>query len=173
VPQQIDALSLEEIPLQLVLALDTSFSVHGEPLQHLKEAAHAAVASLRPTDCAAFLTFSHVLQAHATFSSDTGAIDQAIDGLEADGATALNDAAFAAIGLRADPARRKLVLLFTDGVDAGSWLTPLAVIDEAHRSDVVVDGVLLDLANGSQARPGARPVVPAQRRRWFLEEPQF
>jgi VWFA-related protein len=174
VEQQIDAISLEDVPLDLVLAFDTSFSVRGEPLRHLKEAAHAAVASLRPGDRVAFLTFSHVVERHLSFSSNTAAINDAIDGLDADGATALNDAAFAAMGLRSDREGRVLVLLFTDGFDTASWLSPMAVIDQAHRSDVVVDAVLLDPAAGvplQRLRDGA--VLPAQRRRWFLEEPQW
>jgi hypothetical protein len=46
VRQQIDAVAIEDLPVSMMLALDTSFSVHGEALADLKEAARAAVASL-------------------------------------------------------------------------------------------------------------------------------
>ena len=77
VRQQIEAVSLEEVPLHLLLVLDTSSSVRGEPLEHLKEAAHAAVASLRPTDRAALIAFSHVIQLQIPFTADTAAIARA------------------------------------------------------------------------------------------------
>jgi Ca-activated chloride channel homolog len=175
VPQQIAALSVEDAPLDLVFVLDTSFSVRGAALQHLKEAAHAAVASLRASDRAALLTFSHLLERHVPLSGDSDAIDRAIDRLDADGATALNDAAFAAIALPSDAERRKLVVLFTDGFDTASWLSPLAVIERAHRSDVVVDAVLLDQPVLGSPQRGLRDgsALPGQRRRWFLEEPQL
>ena len=175
VPQQIEALSLESVPLNLVFTFDTSFSVRGALLQHLKEAAHAAVVSLRPTDRVSFLTFSHVLHRSLHFGGNTAAIDTAIDSLEADGTTALNDAAFAAMELRPEREGRSLVLLFTDGFDTASWLTPLAVIQQARRSDVVVDAAVLEppSASGPPTRFPARPALPAERRRWFLEDPQL
>jgi VWFA-related protein len=42
-----------------------------------------------------------------------------------------------------DPADggRNLLLVFSDGLDTASWLTPERVLDSARRSDVVVYGV--------------------------------
>ena len=166
--QHIDAIALENVPLHLVLALDTSSSVRGEPLMRLKEAARAAAASLRPDDRVALLTFSHVIERRLGFSADTESLDHAIADIEAGGATALHDAASAALALRTGGEGRMLVLLFTDGFDTASWLNPLAVIEQARRSDVVVEAVRLP-----EMRDRAAPILPAQARRWFLEEPQL
>jgi len=175
VAQRIEALALEDVPLHLLLALDTSSSMRGEPLQHLKGAAHAAIGALGPNDRAALLTFSHAIQRRIPFSGDLASINQAVDLVEATGGTALNDAAYAAFGQRESVDGRMLVLLFTDGFDTMSWLSPLAVIDEARRSDVVVDAVRLEpIGEGIpplRVRGGSVPVFPGEVRKWFFEEP--
>lgn len=72
---------------------------------------------------------------------------------------------------------RTLVLLFTDGLDTTSWLSPLTVIEEARRSDVVVDAVRLDPVadpmTDFRRRSRLPPPPSGQVRRWFLEEPQL
>jgi VWFA-related protein len=57
------------------------------------------------------------------------------------GDTSLVDGTYAAIML--DPANggRNLLLIFSDGLDTASWLTPERVLDSARRSDMVVYGV--------------------------------
>jgi VWFA-related protein len=171
--QQIEALAVEDVPLNLVFAFDVSFSIRGAPLDYLKEAARSAVASLRPIDRVALLTFSHTLRLAAAFADDRAAVNRAIDQLVANGATALTDAVSAALALRPAVDGRTLLLVFTDGLDTGSWLGPLAVIEQARRSDAVVDAVLLDDHSSALESSGGRTVLPAQRRRWFLEEPRW
>src|SRR5947208_3404573 len=176
VRQQIEAVSLAEVPIHFLLALVTSSSVRGEPLEHLKVAARAAIASLRPTDHAALIAFSHVIQLQIPFTADTAAIARAIDAVEANGATALCDAVFGALATREAVDGRTLVLLFTDGLDTTSWLSPLTVIEEARRSEVVVDAVRLDPVADQTIdfrRSRLPPPPPGQTRRWFLEEPQL
>ena len=58
VRQRIEAIDFGGVPLSVMFALDTSVSVWGQPLQHLKEAASAVVSLLTPNDRAAVLTFS-------------------------------------------------------------------------------------------------------------------
>lgn len=177
VAQRVEAVSLEEVPLNLLLALDTSGSMADEPLRHLKDAAHAAVANLGATDRTSVLTFSHVVQKRIEWSSDTAAVGRAIDGLDSAGSTSLTDAAYAALTMRESTDGRMLVLLFTDGLDTASWLDPLAVLEAARRSDVVVVAVRLDseLAGLSVSifRDTRTPAAPAAVRRWFGEEPQL
>jgi hypothetical protein len=45
VAQKIEAVTFEDVPVSLMLALDVSGSVKGAPLEHLKEAARAAAAA--------------------------------------------------------------------------------------------------------------------------------
>jgi len=56
VPQRIDAVLLEDVPITLLLVLDTSGSVGGAPLVQLRAAAEAAVEALRPDDRVGLVT---------------------------------------------------------------------------------------------------------------------
>jgi Ca-activated chloride channel homolog len=142
VAQAIDAVTIEDVPFSVLLALDASESMEGGPLKDLKTAAAAAVESLRDVDRAAVLTFSEELRQPAAWLPKGPALARAIDGLRASGATALFDAAFAALILRdADPGRRALVLVFSDGEDTSSWLPASAALDKASRTDAVVYSV--------------------------------
>ncbi len=141
VPQRIESASLEEVPLSVMFALDVSGSVRGEPLMHLKEAAEAAIAALRPSDRAALLTFSEELRLAADWTSDRATLGARLADVSARGGTAINDAAYAALTLRDEAPRRALALIFSDGDDTASWLPTAAVLDAARRTDVVVYGV--------------------------------
>jgi Ca-activated chloride channel homolog len=182
VRQRVEAVALEELPLHLLLLLDTSTSVAGEPLAHLKEAAHTAIAGMRPADRVALMIFSHALQLVFPWSANARAMDGAIDRVNAEGATALYDALSAAFAMREAVEGRMLILLFTDGMDTTSWLSGPAIIDQARRSDVVIDAVRFQPKEGpgpplrGPSRSGASrypPALAAQRRRWFLEEPSL
>lgn len=178
VVQQIDAVSFEEAPLSVLLALDTSRSVAGQPLQHLKQAAAAVNALLRPGDRAAVLTFAQEVDLAASWDANREQTDYAIARTEAAGSTALHDAVFTALTLRDPQPGRPLVLVFTDGDDTASWLPGSTVIDLARRTDVVVYGVglrghtarqtgyLVDFQSGLQ--PDIPPVVPSELRKSFL-----
>ena len=139
--QQIEAVSIEDVPVTLFLALDTSSSVKGQMLDQLKLAARAAVGALRDDDSAALLTFSQRIDRPANVTRDRGVVTAAIDRMKAEGATALRDAIFAATALREQAPGRVVLLVFTDGLDTVSWLDTASVIDAALRSDMVIYGV--------------------------------
>src|SRR5256885_15613625 len=58
VAQQIDLVSFEQIPLNVVLALDMSASVAGDRLERLRSAGGAILGSLEKNDQSALVTFS-------------------------------------------------------------------------------------------------------------------
>lgn len=164
VPQRIDSLALEDVPLSIMLALDTSESVAGAPLLHLKTAAAAVIDLLGREDRAALLTFSHEVKLRSPWTEPAGLLAP-IALTEASGATSLHDAAYAALTLKDERSGRSLVLVFSDGDDTSSWLPGAAVIDLARRSDSVVyavglrsgtgliPGYLVDVSSGLQAPP--------------------
>jgi Ca-activated chloride channel family protein len=143
IPQRVESVAFEDVPLSLMLALDTSGSVDGQPLEHLKQAALAVVHLLRPGDRAALLTFNSYVSLQTAWTSDTGRLEAAIQGTKAWGGTALYDAAYSALTLRDTQPGRTLALLFSDGDDTTSWEPGQAVIDIANRNDVVVYAVEL------------------------------
>jgi VWFA-related protein len=159
VVQRIEALSLEQQPIDVLFALDTSASMSGEPLERLKDAAHAAIGVLDARDRIALLTFEHNVSRRLDWTPDRRSADAAIDGLTASGNTSLEDAAFAGFAFRERARGRMLELIFSDGFDTASWLDPVRVLDQARKSDLVVDAVLL----------GGLP--PEIGREWFRDAP--
>jgi VWFA-related protein len=128
----------------VLLALDTSTSVEGSTLSHLKAGAESAVRLLKPQDRAALLTFSSSIGLVAPWGSSQGRLLSALATARADGMTSLHDAAFSALTLHDDVAGyRNLVMIFSDGADTASWLPGSAVLDKARRADSVLYSVLL------------------------------
>jgi VWFA-related protein len=124
-------------PVDVVLALDVSDSVSGEPLEHLKAAAHALVDVLRPEDSFSLLTFSSRVRLAVAPLDSRGRAHEVIEATQPQLTTSLYDAAFAAVAT-ADPRRgRPLALVLSDGVDHGSWLTPGQVLRAAEGSELV------------------------------------
>jgi VWFA-related protein len=137
--QEIDSVAVDEAPISMLLALDTSNSVEGPTLDHLKQAAVTAVESLSPNDRAAVMTFADAVTLRAAWSAATGTTRTAIASAESGGSTSLYDAGYAALTLQDSlPGRRSYVLLFSDGGDTSSWLPTSALLERARRSDAVV-----------------------------------
>lgn len=137
--QEIDTISVDDAPLSMLLALDTSNSVEGPTIRHLKEAAIAAVNSLTKDDRAAILTFAEAVTIRADWDYPSVATRNALAAANSRGSTSLYDAAFAALTLKDDiPGRRSFVILFSDGSDTSSWLPARALLERARRSDAVV-----------------------------------
>ena len=143
VVQRVDSVAFEDVPLNVIFALDASESVQGEPLGHLKQAALAAIELLRPADQAAVLTFDDYVALRADWTTDRAALSSAITGAQSGGATALYDAAYTALTLRPPQPGRTLALVFSDGEDTASWLAGASTIDIARRNDAVVYAVEL------------------------------
>jgi VWFA-related protein len=165
VPQKVEMVVTGSLPVRLLLALDASASVRGEALELLKQAAKAAVESLRASDEAAVLTFAHNVSLAGGWTSDRAELAKAIDAVTARGSTALADAAFTALGLAPKAGTRTLILLFTDGSDTASWLRPDQVLEAARRSEAVVYGVTAG---------AAIPLPPVdQLESWLQTEPSL
>jgi Ca-activated chloride channel homolog len=141
VTQQVELVSFDQIPLNAILALDMSNSVAGDRLDHLRNAGRAVLDQLRVEDQGALVTFHHALGLGSDLTHDLKRVRSALDAADASGDTALVDGTYAGIMLAESDVGRTLLLVFSDGVDTSSWLSPEAVLDTAKRSDVVVYGV--------------------------------
>jgi VWFA-related protein len=150
VVQEIDSVSFEDVPLSVMLVLDTSSSVRGTPLTHLKQAASGVVDRLLPGDRSALMSFNGAVSLDCDWTSDRRRLQDAIDRVDAGGATALHDAAYAALMLRDPSPGRPLVLVFSDAADTASWLPGERVIELVQRHDAVVYAVTL---RGPDTRP--------------------
>ena len=141
VPQQIDFVSYEQIPLNLVLALDMSDSVAGERLDNLRGAGTALLAGLKKDDQAGLVTFSNLVALGSGLTTDRAPVREALENAGGAGNTALVDGVYAGITLGESDVGRALLIVFSDGLDTVSWLTSRAVLDIAKRSDVVAYAV--------------------------------
>jgi VWFA-related protein len=149
VPQKIDLVSYEQIPLNVILGFDMSDSVAGEKLDNLRRAGAAVLGGLKKDDQAALLTFSHIVSLGSPLTGDVAQVKRALDDVGGLGETALIDGTFASIMIGESDAGRALRIVFSDGVDPSSRLAADSVLTVAKRSDVVAYAVAV--------KSGARP----------------
>jgi VWFA-related protein len=113
-----------QVSLAVVLMVDVSGSMDGEPLAQARTAAASFVESLSPQDTAAVLTFSDTVLVAQEFTNDKGMVIDALNRLQAVGNTALYEAGSrAAFKAAESPSRRTVVILLSDGVDYGGKST--------------------------------------------------
>ena len=141
VPQHVDFVSYDQIPLNVVLAFDMSDSVAGERLEHLRSAGTAVLAGLKRNDQSALVTFNNQVMLGAALTSDFDPLREAIGNVAGEGDTSLVDGVYAGMMVGESDAGRALLIVFSDGLDTLSWLSPAAVLDTAKRSDVVAYAV--------------------------------
>lgn len=161
VVQQIRAVDVEHVPLDVICVFDTSGSVKGVRLRELVTAGRSLVDQLRESDQLALLPFATHVSLAVPLTNDHARLQAALSALTASGSTSLRDATFAGLTLEAEDTARTLLIVFSDGDDTSSWLTPPRVMDAARHSDVVVYGVLApSLRTIVTTLPGGRPVPP-------------
>jgi Ca-activated chloride channel family protein len=143
VPQKIEFIGFEQIPISVTLALDMSSSVAGNLLKHLKAAGSGLLDRLTKEDRAALITFTHAVTLGSPLTTDIRNVKMALDHAQPlpSGNTSLIDASYAGLVLAESRSDRPLLIVFTDGLDTSSWLTNEAVMDIAKRSGTVVYSV--------------------------------
>src|SRR5262245_42684146 len=139
--QQVDVVSFDQVPVNVVLAFDMSSSVEGDRRDRLLGGANQLLAGLKRDDQAALVTFSHVVNRGTKLTGDLAAVREALARAEGIGDTALVDGIFAGMMVGESDVGRSLLIVFSDGVDTSSWLAPASVLDAARRSGVVAYAV--------------------------------
>lgn len=162
VEQRIEDLTVETVPVSVLLALDVSESMVGNRLALVRDAARVAVETLRPTDRVSILEFSHAITLRVSLTTDRARLFDGLNALSAGGNTALYDAVYTSLLLGATDGSRNLLLVFTDGNDTASWLRASAVQDAAMRSEFVVYAV----AAQSQIDRPVDMLMRSPNRRW-------
>lgn len=125
-PQVVQSVASEDIPLELVLALDISASM-APSLATLKAAVRDFLSAVPPQHHVSIIAFNGRVYPVARRSVDPAAQAAAVDALTAWGETALYDAIQEGLAMLAPEGGRKALLVFTDGEDQGS---------QASRADV-------------------------------------
>ncbi len=119
-----DLASSKALPLDVLLLVDVSGSMSGAAIASVREAAKAFVAGLAPDDRVAITSFADDVTPLLDFTTDRAKTQASLDGLVANGNTALYRAtAGAALQIGASTASRRAVVLLSDGAQDGVPLT--------------------------------------------------
>ena len=161
VPQTIDSVTLDRVPLNLLLVLDTSESLLGAPFTALIAATRQLVGNLRPDEAATLVTFSDQVRLAVPTTHDRAPVLAALGGLSAAGATSINDAIVLSLLHRppVTPDTRPVMLVFSDGRDTASWLRSAQTQAAVRRSGMLVH--VVELRTEAGATNFAREVAKA------------
>jgi VWFA-related protein len=118
-PQTISHFASEDVPLDLVLAVDVSGSMK-DAMPKVKAAVKEFLTAISPRDQVTLLGFNDSIFTLTRKSTDAAARIRAVDRLAPWGATALYDVVIAGAELLGRETGRKAMVVFTDGEDQGS-----------------------------------------------------
>jgi Ca-activated chloride channel family protein len=142
VKQSVEVMSFERVPLNVVLALDVSFSVTPDQLDHLKAAVRAIFSGLQSGDKAGVLTFSDEIRLPIAMQPKLQLPDlnRVLGMVSTTGSTALIDATYAAMAASdiGDGSRPMAVVFSDGGEDTASFLMADEALAAARRSETVV-----------------------------------
>jgi VWFA-related protein len=139
--QAIDVVDTSDIPINAILALDTSDSTQGQRQKDLVAASQALLDGLKPRDRAALTTFNNLVTPQIALTSDLSAVRQQLQRIEPAGETSIMDGTYVALTATLEQTGRSLVVVCTDGYDTTSWLQPDEVLESAKRSSAVLYAV--------------------------------
>ncbi len=135
VVQAIDAVTIESVPLDVTLFMDTSGSTAGA-LDRMKKNVIAIAGMLRPDDRFRLLTIGLSVEAPVPWQRAGTPI--ALDMKAVPGISVIYDALFVALTHTPAAGRRHLIVAMTDGRDCGSLLDGPRVLEASGRSEAVL-----------------------------------
>jgi Ca-activated chloride channel family protein len=136
-PQRLTTFQVEDIPLELVAAIDVSSSMT-DALPGVKRHATRFLSQLRDGDQVTVLGFNDSIFTLARRSTDRAVRERAVARLAPFGGTALYDVIIHAFDLLGRQAGRRSLLVFSDGEDQSSRASMQAVVQRAESSDATV-----------------------------------
>src|SRR5437868_1776153 len=139
VPQKIAVFSKEsQLPLSIVLAIDTSSSTRKDIRLELEAARRFIHSIIRPQDAVALYTFATYVNEVVPFTAKLHQIDSAINEVRVGGATSLYDAVYLGAKALINRQGRKVLVLITDGGDTASSIDYKEALRTAQQSEALV-----------------------------------
>ena len=137
----------EDIPISMVLVIDTSASMD-EKLSQAQQAAIRFVKTLRPQDNAQVMQFNDRTTVLQEFTPDHQKLEDAIKRTEASGPTALHNALYVALKdlekmKKAGELRRRAIVLLSDGEDTASLVNDEQVLELARKTEIAIYSISL------------------------------
>jgi VWFA-related protein len=143
VPQTVEAVSIESIPLDVTLFLDTSGSTAGK-LDEMQHDVQSVLQLLRPGDRFRLLTIGDAVSPAVPWVEAGAKVPLTIEAVG--GISLIHDALMFALVHRPETGRRHLIVGMTDRRDCGSVIPAALLLDVAGRSDAVMH--LVDYEGG-------------------------
>ncbi len=151
--QRLESASAADLPIDVSLAVDMSSSVIAN-LDAFKSEVRRFARMLRPTDRIRVVAFGTGVVEAVRMRPAGESLD--LSGLDARGATSLNDALLYTLLWHHGDQRRHLVIVLTDGIDTVSTMNGPDVVAAAARVEAVVHAILVP--------PASEPASAWQRR---------
>lgn len=168
VPQQLQFFEASNVPLDLILLLDTSSSMV-DKIDVVREAAKGFINTLRQGDRGAVIVFSDTVDVLQPLTGDRGVLSSAVDSTTAKGATALHNAIYIALkqfgrtARSSGDVRRQAIAVLSDGADTASVVSFDDVLGIARKSGVNIYTIAL------QSKYAAAKLAASGQRRYFSE----
>ncbi len=136
-PQAITHFASEDVPLELIVAVDISGSM-APAMPKLKSAVKELLAAVPPGNQVTVLAFNDTVFSLTRPGTPAADRARAIDRLAAWGGTGLYDVILRAVDLAGRQVGRKAILVFTDGEDEGSHASITDVEERLQASDATL-----------------------------------
>lgn len=168
VQQQVQFFESRDVPMDLIVLIDTSSSML-DKMDVVHEAAAGFLKGLRPGDRGAVVAFSDGVNVLQELSEDRAALEAAVRGTQAKGATSLHNALYVSLkqfgrGARqSGELRRQAIAVLSDGEDTSSVISFDDVVAVARKSGVTIYTIAL------QSRFAAARLAASGQRRYFSQ----
>jgi VWFA-related protein len=137
VPQRVQSRLIQDLAIDVIMALDASQSIAPD-MGTLLKTVTTAFRKLRPLDRVATVVFTNRIRFETLNQNHEQIASGVTINPKAGAYTSALDAVFTALTLVDPGDRPTLLLVFTDGFDTASWLEPQTVLALAARSDVTI-----------------------------------
>ncbi|MFZ0393679.1 MAG: VWA domain-containing protein [Terracidiphilus sp.] len=127
-----------ELPLSIMLAIDTSLSVRKDLSDERRAAGHFARDLLRPQDQMGLIQFATYVNQLVPFTSDLKRLDRGLGELRPGEATALYDAIYLGSHSLAPKQGRKVLIVVSDGDNTTGDEDYPQALEQAQRGDVMI-----------------------------------
>ena len=132
-------------PIGVVLVIDTSGSMKGEPIEDAKSAALVFMNEMRRVDEFAIVGFADEVTTYSNFTSDRQKLAESIDQIKAEGETSLFDGIYISLNKfkERQDLQYKYAIVLSDGTDTVSKLSTRDVISKAKADNITVYSIVL------------------------------
>ena len=149
-----------DAPFSVALLLDTSYSTVGK-LGRIQNAAISFLDQIHPDDEVMVISFDDQVYLDTDFTRNNDEVERAIKSTRSGGSTQLYDSVYIGLERLQDQPFRKIMVLFTDGVDSASMETSEGeTIDFSKEADATIYTIFFDTETEALARVGGPLSIP-------------